>query len=304
MLEHVLVPLDGSRFAEFALSPALEIARRAEARLELLTVTDPAPIVPGADDRPFWTEERAGRYLEELGTALRADWDGALQRSLRSGQPAAAIQARAREASADLVVLSSHGRGPFSRFWLGSVADALVRRVECPVLVVRPVEGHEPRPDDPFRAERILVPVDGSEVSRAVIEPAVELGALFGARLHLVTCVPTLPVGSRVVHPYLSRPSRLDDARLRDEIRERRERMEALARRLRARDVETEVSVVRGEGVADGILRAAQEWDADLVAMGTRGRGGLRRTMLGSVADKVIRAASPPVLACRPAAGG
>lgn len=300
MLERILVPLDGSTFAEFALSPALEIARRADAVLELFTVAEAEPVLPDRPESTLWTAETARGYLDDLSTALSTSWEGRIETGARQGYPAAAIEARAKEASPDLVVLSSHGRGPFSRFWLGSVADALLRRAPCPVLVVRPDEGRDPAPDEGFDAERILVPIDGSEVSRSVVEHAVELGALFDARLHLVNCLPTLSYGGGDVHPYLSRPSDLDDGWLREEMRQSRERLETLAERLRDRDVEAEVSVIAGEGVAECILRTADSWGADLVALGTHGRGGVRRTVLGSVADKVVRAARIPVLAFRP----
>lgn len=303
MLERILVPLDGSTFAEFALSPALEIARRADAVLELLTVTEAEPVLLDAPEATLWTGETARGYLDEVSTALSSDWEGRIETRARQGYPAAAIEARAKEASADLVVLSSHGRGPFSRFWLGSVADALARRAPCPLLVVRPDEGRDPAPDDRFQAGRILVPIDGSEVSRSVIDRAVELGALFDARLHLVNCVPNPPHAEGDVHPYLSRPSDLDDGLLREEVRESRKRLDTLAERLRDRDVETEVSVIEGEGVVESILRTAESWGADLLALGTHGRGGVRRTVLGSVADKVIRAARIPVLVYRPPRG-
>lgn len=298
MFERVLVPLDGSGFAEFALSPGVEIARRAGAHLELLTVIDPLPAIPNGMDVGTALEQGALRYLEtrrdEVVARLGEDRVDVL---VHRGSVAERIEARAREAGADLVVVASHGRGPLSRFWLGSVADELIRHAPCPVLVIRPREDDEPRFDEEFRAERILVPVDRTEVSTVVVERAVELGRLFDARFRLVN---SISYPSEEFHPYLTQASRMDDQWLKETMEEGRRRLETVADRMRSRGFDVDVSVGRAESAAERILDEARDWDADVIAMATHGRGGVPRTVLGSVADKVVRASSLPVFITRP----
>lgn len=293
----LVVPLDGSSFGEFALPPAVEIARRARAKLELLSVDDTR--FGASDDAESDPSSAAPvrRYLEEILVEVAARSEGEVEYTIRRGEPAECIADRAREAGADMVVMATHGRGPLSRFWLGSVTDGFVRRAPCPVLVVRPTEDAEPSLDRPFGISRILVPVDRTEVSVGVVDGAVRLGRLFDARFRLLTVISN---GGDQIHPYLSRPSRLDEQWLEEASQEARLRLETLAARLRERGIETEVAVVRGKNTAARILEDGREWNADVIAMGTHGRGGLRRTVLGSVADKVLRASRTPVLLQRP----
>ena len=301
LFERVLVPLDGSPFAEFALAPGLGVARRAGSRLELVTVAEPP--VPGSGGREEdAVEEGARRYLEERKDALPEGWgEERTELTILRGPVSERLEERARETGADLVVMASHGRGGLSRLWLGSATDELIRHAPCPVLVVRPEEGEEPAPERDFRPERILVPVDRTEVSTSVLEVAVEAGRLFGARFRLMHAV-SYP--AEKIHPYLTQASRMDDRWLRETLDEAERRLEEVAGRIRSRGVDADVEVRRADNPAVGILDAAREWGADLVAMGTHGRGGIPRTILGSVADKVVRAADGPVLLQRPGDDG
>ncbi|HZT81311.1 MAG TPA: universal stress protein [Gemmataceae bacterium] len=291
MLRSILVPLDGSQFGEHALPVAADLARRAGAALHLVHAHAPLVYIEGLsvlDDRADeQLREQERGYLERLAGRL-ADTGVAVHTAVVEGFAADVLREQAEAAGAGLIVMSTHGRGPFSRFWLGSVADALVRAAPVPLLLVRPSE--QPAAGPAFR--HVLIPLDGSALAEQAIQPAVEVGRLTGADYMLI----------RVVPPVF----RVDDGR--GEVWEATERQEEeakqyldrVAARLRGEGLAVSTRVVTGQQPADAILRAASS--TDLIALATHGRRGLGRLVLGSVADKLIRAATVPVLVHRPQA--
>jgi nucleotide-binding universal stress UspA family protein len=145
----ILVPLDGSDFAEHALPLAFGIARRAEAGLELVSVHEsPASFIygiggtPGQDlaldqQRDAGMRAQRRKYLDGLGEQLHAsDGDVPVAVALLEGSPAATLAEYVRDTVPDLVVMTTHGRGGASRLWLGSVTEGLVRRTTVPVLAL------------------------------------------------------------------------------------------------------------------------------------------------------------------------
>jgi nucleotide-binding universal stress UspA family protein len=305
MLRSILVPLDGSPLGEHALPLALALARRASSRLQLAHVHQTIPPVTVAglvvfdqQEARFRQEELA--YLNGVVQRLTAVAPVTAEGVLLDGEVARAIQDRAVQTGTDLVVMSTHGRGALSRFWLGSVADELVRRLSLPLLLVRPQEG----PIDltaECRIRHILLPLDGTPLAEQVLETARMLGGLCGARFTLL----------RVVQPALrpgflgegSTPEGLHDSPLQDlRLHQRKSEEEAqayldgVALPMRQQGVSVETRVRIEEQPALGILGEAEASKADLIALETHGRRGLSRLILGSVADKVVRGTTLPVL--------
>lgn len=294
MYASILVPLDGSHFAEEAIPHALDLVRRAGARLHLVTVRTPtAALLAGlagrygesgaADPEQLYLDRICERLCDELGESVSF--------SLLDPPVADALNDYIDEHGIDLVVMTTHGRGGLSRAWLGSVADALIRRVTVPVLLFRP--GMEQRSTS-FR--HILVPLDGSAESEAAVPRALELGQLTGARYTLLRIVQMPFLMEGLTSAELLRV----DA---DELDRRRgdaERyLHTLADRMdKGPDVRT--TTLLHERPADAILAHARDCDADLIVMATRGLGGWKRMVLGSVADKVLRGAEQPVLLYHP----
>src|SRR5512140_1097579 len=155
MYRSILVPLDGSAFREHALPLAAGIARRSGARLRLVHVHDREvePELPtftpyrfeGLDavfaDRRTAAEE--GDYLDQVTTRLREGTSLELSATVLGGKLAGALEQFVQGSDGDLLVMTTHGRGPLGRLWLGSVADTLVRRAGKPVLLIRAHEGEE-----------------------------------------------------------------------------------------------------------------------------------------------------------------
>jgi nucleotide-binding universal stress UspA family protein len=308
MYRSILVPLDGSTFSEYALPLAREVARRTGASLQLLHVIPPFPIIDAggpllADaDLMAHFQAQARAYLEGLLRRLGGPAAVSAAPAVREGEVVTQVKDYAARAGADLVVMATHGRGPLARFWLGSVADELVRQLPLPLLLVRP---RETAPDLTHAPDlrRVLLPLDGSPLAERILDPAVALGGT-GATYTLL----------RVVKPALlpayapeGRPLGQEVEGLLDRIQEIQKRLLAdaeeylagVAGRLRARGLQVQTQVAVEEQPAVAILREASEGRAGLIALETHGRHGLARLFLGSVADKVVRGASVPVLVHR-----
>jgi nucleotide-binding universal stress UspA family protein len=303
MLRSILVPLDGSQFAEEALPLALRIANRAGASLEILRVRELyalqdshacwAPYDPAAE-AAFKQQEQA--YLDALVERLQTIAAVPVTCALVGGLVEGAILRRARTKPADLIVMTTHGRGPLTRFWLGSLADDLVRHGPTPILLVRPQEApHELRPKPTSR--RVLIPLDGSELAERVLEPATALGSLVDAEYTLVRAVEP--------HSFLDGCAVMAEPGAIEKAREQRTAvaqtyLDGVAERLRIKGLCVHTQVVVGESAAAAVLAVARDQNIDLVAIATHGRGGLTRLLLGSVADKIIRRTFTPVLVYRP----
>jgi nucleotide-binding universal stress UspA family protein len=303
-MKRILVPLDGSEFAERALEPALNLATRAGAQLHLATVVSDLPPVPlAAGDGELisqWfeeEEERARTYLSEVKGKVSAKApDVQVEEHVQLGPVGRTLQAMADEAEADLIVLTTHGRGAWQRAWLGSVADQLIRNARRPLLLIR--DGDEARSlfqgDDSPR--HVLVPLDGSKASEAALDALP--GLLASGAGPRVTLVSVLQRPFPLATTYL--PHAVTEERLLDE---RKKRMEAYMSEVRGRvagsGATVDSRVLTGDDAARALLDFTKAEGVDLIALSTRGRGGVSRFFLGSVADKLVRGAAVPVLAVR-----
>ena len=165
------------------------------------------------------------------------------------------------------------------------------------MILVRPDEEAPVEPEQEARISRILIPLDGSEVSEAVLPHALELGGHFGAAFHLVRVVP-YPVD--IASPYLPHTVQMNRG-LVDEARSSAEEyLQGHAEAIRAQGHTVEISTVVDAQPGPGIVREAERSDADFIAMATHGRTGLTRAILGSATDKVLRSAHVPLLIIRP----
>lgn len=293
----VMVPLDGSAFAEQALPYAEAVARRTGARLVLVRVHELLPEVDGMALDPQLDEEfreRSREYLGRVADVVASRGEVRVHTRLLVGRAATMLERAAWEGEVDMVVMSTHGRGGFERAWLGSVADEVVRRLEVPVLLVRPRDGGDPSRRPSF--DRILVALDGSILSEQILPHAAALGLPGRTHYTLLRVVPPeLVVGGHVF--------RLDEERARELVQKAEAYLHGVARALGPRAAEVRTLATKHVAPAAAILDAAREDDAELIAMTTHGYGGLKRLLLGSTADKVVRAAETPVLLFRPRGG-
>jgi len=305
----ILVATDLSEAADAAIRQGYERARAEGGELIVCHVVPDllrhSPLFPqrGADDmaRLLDAEREASRAVELRVTALtglaaaphvpspaqpgQVRPDG-FQVVIDTGSPEAAIVRAADEARATLVVVGSRGASGLDRLLLGSVSARVVRYAHCPVLVARSQD----------KGGVVLAPTDFSDPALPAVAAAIEEARLRGARLtlfHSVDILPNPAIGwaapfgaSWVVPP----PELIQEVRA--------GALEALEGTLQRFGVEGDTLAPVGDA-ATAILEAARTLPAGLIVMGTRGRTGLARMVLGSVAEKVIAEAPCSVLAVR-----
>jgi nucleotide-binding universal stress UspA family protein len=279
----ILVPVDGSPLAEAAIPTALAIAERARSKLQLVMVYadsfPPQPIAP------------AKQYLEDLARCVRQQLGDSVSAVLLEGPVGSSLVKHACKTGPDLVVMTTHGRGGLERAWLGSVADQLIRTAGIPMLIVRPRDdGTVPV----FEPSEILVPLDGSPLAERALRPAVALARLWDAEVSLLQIIQPLPPDGEPAWPL---PAGYDTELTRISCESASEYLSVQAEHLRRTGIRASgVAMTGTAGVAQTLVEVATPTRVGLLAMATHGRGGLRRIVLGSVTDKVVRGAQVPVL--------
>jgi nucleotide-binding universal stress UspA family protein len=311
MYRSILVPLDGSAFGEHALPLAIKLANGAGATLQVVHVhVPPAPLYSEAVlsyapalEKSLRDNEQA--YLDKVVERIKAASTASALAALLDGPIEEALEDRAKSTQVDLIVMTTHGRGTLARAWLGSVADELVRHLTMPIVVVRPHDGKIDLARDPG-PKHILIALDGSTLSEQIVAHALTLGALWGAEYTLLRVIEPAVLGQYdTVLPYGGFDPWLAEqleARHAAEQAKAKEYLEQIASPLRAKSLKVETCILSHDQPAVAILDEVKARKADLIALATHGRSGLPRLFLGSVADKVVRGASVPVLVARPPA--
>jgi nucleotide-binding universal stress UspA family protein len=297
-IKKILHPTDFSTGAATAFDHALHLARHHEAELHLLHVIPTLGEDPirdaydeAAEDDAF--AEHLRKQAEAHMHALAEDQpyrDVSLRRVLTRGAAAGPrILEYADAEDIDLIVMGTHGRRGVKHLLLGSVAEEVVHRASCPVLCVRHEEGpaYEARP-----IQRILVPLDFSNYAAPLLEAAKEMAGRYGAQLHLLHVIiplsfPFSVTASLSIHDLVPHI-----------IEQTQARLEALLQDTAGPDVSARVHVREGQP-APTIVEVAREQRADLIMIAPLGLSGLERFFLGSVAERVLRTASCPVLLAR-----
>jgi nucleotide-binding universal stress UspA family protein len=300
MAYRILVPLDGSTFAERALPVAVDIARRTGGAMQLLRVHAPAvPLVAIGDLSapiydPAWDDELraiATDYLGGVAARLRQSSRGALSTVVRDhGDVAEQIERSADEFGADLIVMTTHGKGGASLSWFGSVTDGVLRHSKRLTLVVP-----EQADATAFAVRRILVAIDGSRAADAAMHAAAELARVYGAELELVQVVAPPLSGDMLRVMSTEGLDRFDVDLI---VQTAKQDLDAAAMTLRIHGRTVSTLVLVNAHTARALLDRIRETSPDLVALGTHGRG-LSRLFVGSVVDKVMRGCGTPVLVQR-----
>jgi nucleotide-binding universal stress UspA family protein len=261
----LLVPLDGSPEAESVLPALMPLFRTRKFRLTLLGV--------GTADESSETMEL---YLTRLWTSLAMDGIPATTKA-EWGDPADEILRTAKPEHFDLIAMATHGREGLRRELVGSVAETVLRQAEIPVLILR--EGAKIGD-----WKRMIVALDGSETAEDVLGDAAELARTMNSTLHLVRV--RRPWPRLAYHPENAFPMPEEDPQ---------PYLEGMADGLATQGILALADVREGE-TADEILALAKETNAGLLCLTTHGRTGLSRSLLGSVAESVLRNAPCPVL--------
>lgn len=270
----ILVPLDGSELALKVLGIVDGLAARGATEVTLLRVAEPRSDAdqdhgPAAE---LDLERQARGVREQLGPAVL------VRAEVVRGAPAEEIVRFARSTAQDLICMATHGRSGPGRWLRGSVAEAVLRTADVPLLLANPAALERPGGK---RFERIVVPLDGSPRAEEVL-PAVErVAATCDALIELLIVEP-LVVTELPSPPWDAAAQAL--------------RLQPVVDRLERKGLRAEARAAYGVVPAE-LLGAAAE--ADLLAMTTHGRSGLSRLWSGSVAEQVLRAARCPLLVVR-----
>jgi nucleotide-binding universal stress UspA family protein len=280
---------------------AMAIAKRARAKVKVVLVHRPFhPGIPAESSHEvtkaeLFMHQYERNYLKELVAKLREQWGVAISSAVLEGPVVPTLADYIRDMGTDLVIMTTHGRGGIRRVWLGSTADELVRGADVPILLVRAME--KSAAERQASLAEILLPLDGSPLAEAALEPAAALAHLWDAEISLVQVVaPVALYGDQPLAFPLGFDDRITEMR-RDAAHDY---LNDIAQHLREAGVKASGVAVLGGSVADTLLDLADPRRVGLVVVATHGRGGGRRMVLGSVADKLVRGAEVPVLVVRP----
>jgi nucleotide-binding universal stress UspA family protein len=303
MFAKILLPLDSSDLAEYALQPAVHLAQQAQAELLLLHVLEHRTVlVPEGPDvmghslyYPETTYNRAEiaarDYLNGFQYGLAKGYPEISWRFLlEDGDPAAKIVDTAVNEHSDLIIMSTHGYSGLTRWVLGSVAEKVLRHAPCPVLIVRA--------DQPIK--NVLITLDGSKLAESSLPLGLAAAQAFAAN---VTLLRVDDLTDRLDAQELAELNNEEwglGERLRASVQE--EIIYYLAQiRLRygRDDLNIDTATCYGKP-SQAILNFAESHDIDLIVMSTHGRTGLSRWRYGSVTEKVLRGADCDMLISRP----
>ncbi|MBI4670079.1 MAG: universal stress protein [Chloroflexi bacterium] len=296
MFTHFLVPLDGSALAEAILPVARTLAHACHARVTLLHVVEPAAPATIHGQAHLMNADAAERYLKERAHELAqqgiaADWHVDVA---EGGDIVQAIFAHGLELRADLILLADHGASGLKSHLLGSIPQQVLHRGEIPVLLVCTATLAQRA----FQCQSVLVPLDSSALYETALAAASEIARASHATLHLVIVVPTvdalspersatgmiLPTSTRAVLDLAENGARQYLAAKLDE--------------LHTQQLKADGHVARGD-VVTKILEQADSVHADLLVMATHGRAGLDAFWSGSIAPRVVKRATVPILLLR-----
>ncbi len=298
MPKKILLATDGSKDAALAARAAIDLSNKTGAELHVVhawrkphapSLARPGLAYPSQEaiSYPHTLKCEAEGLLKEQVELIRDAGGSVAEAHLREGRPADEIAALAEELEADLVVIGSRGVGTVKRLVTGSVSEGVVRLAPCPVLVMRGGEEAWPPGD-------VVIGDDSSDAARRAGEVAAALGQLFGASALLVRAY-SLPrarsASARVA------AIRMPDAGLQREKETLEERAGELESILGRRP---QVRFVAGDAAAVIQKLAEEDGKPALVAVGRRGLGAVKRTLLGSVSTDTLRAVSGPVLIVPP----
>jgi len=286
MIDRILVALDGSKVAEQALPAAAGLAEKSGAEIVLLTAIAPAERWADAQT-PGWEEEEqalARGYLDSVARPFR-DNGAAVRVRVLWGRAGEMICEAADEENADLIVMTTHGRSGIRRMLLGSVADNVLRTARRPLLLIAAQQAAPPV----LHLRRVLVPLDGSRLAETTLPFVLRL--LKGTQASILLERVVVPPSLLYSEQYM--PSNLP--MLGDMEAEAQDYLETTQLHLETNGLSV-VSNVETGFPAETIVDAAQRFQADLIALTTHGRTGPARTILGSVADSIVRGAGRPCL--------
>lgn len=294
----ILVPLDGTENSEATLGFVKGMATALGAEIVLLGVVDPrgATVGEGAadriearkvDDQVASAKSYLDSHVDQLTESSRSLKVSA---HVATGKPADAIIEQAKELGADMIAMSTHRGTLVARGILGSVTDHVLRTSPVPVMAVRPDDiksfaGNAGAPNV------VIVPLDGSKLAEESVPAALEIAELCSSEIIFMRAVhlPSFAVSGPGADFYGN------DFGVSGERKKAEEYLAKFVKQAEDKGIKAQAHATLGNAAAR-IIEEANNVDGAIVVISSHGRGGFRRMMLGSVADKIVRASHRPVL--------
>lgn len=240
-----------------------------------------------------WHEAEAKEYLCRVADML-SNAGLSVGHVVQHGNVAEAIVDYVRQTDVRQIVMATHGHTGLKRWRHGSVAERVLQAASVPVLLMRAQEADSARGlQQSASCRRILVPLDGSGMAEQVLPVVSSIARVLHAEMTLFRAATNHVIGS-----FSSEWSPSLQGTFERTEQQARGYLQRTAHRLNEQGIETSTAVWTGSA-SESIIRYAESHDMDLIAMCTHGRTGLARWALGSVADRVLRAAGIPILLVR-----
>ena len=299
MYTKIVVALDGSELSEGILPYARSFAKTLEIPVELLHVVDPDHFLYSvfAHQGRYYDimtaeKKRSIDYLSKIATSFSDSTS--VDCSVETGNPAEVIVDRAASHAGILIAMTTHGRSGIKRWLLGSVAQKVLHAAVSPLFLVRPTEATATR--DTVAPKTLLVPLDGSSLAEKVFPYVVALAKKLSLEV-LLFHVYHIPYG---VYSGGDGLYGIDFEELTASVRdEANDYLDKKITEMKKLGVE-KISYTTKEGLgADEIISLGRKTPDNLIAMCSHGRSGVKRWVLGSVTETVVRHSGEPVLVIR-----
>lgn len=290
----IVIPLDGSLLAEQVFAYVQQLTSPATTELVLVTILEPWRFIP------YPGEPRALPPVDPMRTSAETylacqyeQWQSLgyqVYIYLGEGDAAHEILGVAESSGADLIAMTTHGRSGFERWTLGSVAERVIQGAKLPILLVR--EATQVRSN---QLQRLLIPLDGSTWAESALPQAQALAQASGAQILLLQVIQSLDEGNQKI---LFKDKAQVDALYKNWCAGAEKYLCKVVQGIREAGISTDYQVLFGD--PDKVIcNTVTDESVDLIVMSTHGRSGLSRWYYGSVANKVMRNVTAPLLLLR-----
>ena len=299
MFTRILIPLDGSKTAEKVLPYARFFAGALKLPVELLGVVDivemATHITAARASHLDSVIEDSVRHSQEYLRGVTGTFPGANPKcTVEKGKPEQLIIETAAADQGTLITMATHGRSGIDRWLLGSIAEKVLRGTTNPLLLVRATE--EVEAESVVSLKSIVVPLDGSELAEGVLPTIAELAKTLKVAVVLFRAynIPSSAYAGDEGYYAINYDEML--TAMRDEALEYLQKKTDAVKKMGIANVS---SVAKEGFAADEIISLSRQSPDNLIAMSTHGRSGVKRWVLGSVTETIVRHSADPVLVIR-----
>ncbi len=283
-VERILLSTDGSEYSEGAIRESIKLAKKCSGSLAAISVIETNAELETIAPRVTEQAERKARvHLDMIGEQARKSGVDC-EPIIREGEDSYRyIVDEAAKRKSTMIIMGRRGRTGLQRIMIGSVTARVIGHAPCTVLVV-------PRAAE-FACRRLLLAVDGSTYSDAAAAEAIAMTKQLGSRLTIITVVPSVSMSPMdIVSSQMQR-----DLIAEKEMREAERTVNKASEAAKSAGIHAD-SLIMGGKPPEAILQAAKEQQADLIVLGSHGKTGVEKLLMGSVAERVIVLAPCPVM--------